>query len=207
MGRHQDPLGTGPAHQQGKQQLQDPRAPQPKTLGPRSVRQWASPSPGTHWTLASHTSGQAPALGSPVAQPCLPTGQHKPRDSLGPGPAPQQANTSFGVPQTLQPDMSGTGPAHQQADTRPETPSSATTPPKPSSAHQWASTSPGTTPPPPPPGPCSQQPHDPALPISSQQPPLKAGPGNQPDLEPATPTRLPTVVSQPQQKNPCNPNR
>ena len=47
----------------------------------------------------------------------------------------------------------------------------------------------------------------PTLSTSCRQPPYKAGPGNQPSGASSTPTRLPTVGSLLQQKDPCSPHR
>ena len=109
---------------------------------------------------------------------------------MGPDLAPQQSNPSSGTPWALHPSDTGSSPTHPRANISfeiPKTPQLATSEltlpisrlildisgctalqpptPKPSSAHQWASTSPGThipgtyiS------GPCSQQTHDRALP-------------------------------------------
>ena len=124
----------------------------------------------------------------------------------------------------------GPGPEHQCACTSPRTHWALALPtsrPTPTSGHPTLHSQPSqklalpTSRPTPalgPPGPCNQRPQHPldlysqlpcdlALPTSGWQPPHKAGSGNQPDWGPAMPTRLSTVVSQPQQKDPHSPCR
>ena len=85
--------------------------------------------------------------------------------------------------------MSGTSPLHQQT-VAPGTPSSATTHPR-----IWRCPLLGQNQPWDPLGSCSQPAQDLVPSTSSRQPWHKAGPGNQLERKPNTPTRLPTVVS------------
>lgn len=160
----------------------------------------------------------------PWDQPHQPVGRHKPQDPLGAIPTPQKAGTNSGTPgpwnQRLQDpalplvprtshstqhhplvgrhqsrDPLGPRPVQQRADMKFRIPGPTITPVT-SSAHLWASNSPGISGAPEPAtmSPCPLRP-------SSLQPPHKAEPGNQLDLGPATPTRPSAILNLPQQKN------
>lgn len=116
-------------------------------------------------------------------------------------PTHQWADISFGIPRSLQTVMSGTSPIHQQANTRSWNHSLQPPMIEPGSAHQWTITSPGT----------SQG--STASHLLTQAHQSAAGhlhirqSGNQPDWEPAMPTKPPTILSPTQQKGPCSPHR
>ena len=98
------------------------------------------------------------AVLQPVDLAHPPAGQTLPWDWLSPGPACQQANTSFGTPWTLQPTVSGTSLTHQPCDTSSGMPGPGTRPQDPSLpairlslapgfgfTHQWVGKRPGVT--------------------------------------------------------------
>ena len=138
--------------------------------------QWADTSPKTSSVLQPAWAGLSPTTSRPVQaleptepQPHLPAGQHKLQDTPDPAASFQKAAPPTRGPT---PALGSLGPAarHQVLALLI---SGMTLVLDPNPTHQWVSTSPGPL------GFYKQPARDPALPTSSQQPPHKAGPGNQ----------------------------
>lgn len=128
-----DAPGHSPAHQCAGTNTKTSRTLQPEAQDPVPMTSGlvlatvpASPTSGRHQLqeLTSHTSGWAPAPGSPRPQSHPPAGRQQPQDDhspsgshLGFSPTHQQANTRFGPCWMTQPAMLETGPTHQRANT------------------------------------------------------------------------------------------
>ena len=143
----------------------------------------------TSWASAPPTSGLTPSLGprgprarDPRTQLHVPVGQHWHQDSasstVGQAQAPGTPGPQPHSPVGQHQSQNYCGPTASHVKTQP--------------THQQARTTPGLL------WPCSQMCQDPVPPTSGQQPPQKAGPGNQLDWGPAIPecahSRQPTTT-------------
>ena len=105
---------SGPRHQCAGAVIGTHRTLWPETRGPKSIHQWAGTRLRITWAPDLHPSKPTVAMTSFILQQASTS-----TGTGGPRFIHQQANTSFRIPQTLQPGESGTGPTHQWPDTSP----------------------------------------------------------------------------------------